>query len=238
MFSICPSGHRSSFGRPMEVYMKSGLHTDVHWKSRGRLMPTGTKPNCINLVLTNKEEIFKNSNVLAVGISHHHSFIVTALKSQFIKGNAKIKLYRDYSSFKADLDQNLKCTTSFKYSDFQSTFTRVLHNHVPIKKKILGFHNNLFLTKILRKAIMHRSKLKNIYNKKRTNDNWANYAKQRNFCVNLLRKTKKDYFHNLSIRDLSDNRKFWKTIEPHFTNKRLTSNKLLFKEKGNLVSNE
>ena len=207
-------------------------------------MPTGAKPNCINLVLTNKEEIFKNSNVLiAVGISHHHSFFVTALKSQFIKGNAKIKLYRDYSSFqiemfKADLDQNLKCTTSFKYSDFQSTFTRVLHNHVPIKKKILGFNDSLFLTKILRKAIMHRSKFKNIYNKKRTNDNWANYVKQRNFCVNLLRKTKKDYFHNLSIRDLSDNRKFWKTIEPHFTNKRLTSNKLLIKEEGNLVSNE
>ena len=231
MFSICPSGHRSSFGRPVEVYMKSELHIDVHWKSRGRLKPTGAKPNCINLVLTSKEEIFKNSNVLAAGISHHRSFIVTALKSQFIKGNAKIKLYRDYSSFqmemfKADLDLNLKCTTGFEYSDFQSTFTRVLHNHAPIKKKILRFNNSPFMTKTLRKAIMHRSKLKNIYNKKRTNDNWANYAKQRNYCVNLLRKTKKDYFHNLNIRDLSDNRKFWKTIEPHFTNKRLTSTSL------------
>ena len=58
------------------------------------------------------------------------------------------------------------------------------------------------MTKTLRKAIMHRSKLKNIYNKKRTNDNWANYKKQRNFCVNLLRKTKTDYFQNLNIRDL------------------------------------
>ena len=51
-----------------------------------------------------------------------------------------MKLYREYSSFqmemlKADLDQNLKCTTSFEYSDFQSSFTRVLHNHAPIKKK-------------------------------------------------------------------------------------------------------
>ena len=31
------------------------------------------------------------------------------------------------------------------------------------------------MTKTLKKAIMHRSKLKNIYNKKRTNDNWADY---------------------------------------------------------------
>ena len=63
-------------------------------------------------------------------------------------------------------------------------------------KKILRFSNNPFMTKTLRKAIMHRSKFKNIYNKKRADDNWAYYKKQRNFCVNLLHKTKKDYFQN------------------------------------------
>ena len=44
---------------------------------------------------------------------------------------------------------------------------------------------------------MHRSKLKNVYKKKWANDNWANYKKQRKFCVNLLGKTKKDHFQNL-----------------------------------------
>ena len=187
------------------------------------------KPNYIDLIFTNKKELFKNSNILEVGISDHHSLIVTALKSQLIKDNAKMKLYRDYSSFrmeifKADLDQNLKCATSFEYSDFRRTLTRVLHNHALIKKKILRFNNSRFMTKTLRKAIMHRSKFKNIYNKKRTNDNWVNYKKQRNFSVNLLRKTKKDYFQNLNTRDLSNNRKFWKTIKPYFTNKGLNSN--------------
>ena len=94
------------------------------------------------------------------------------------------------------------------------------------------------MTKTLRKSIMHRSKFKNIYSKKRTNNYWANYKKQRNFCVNLLRKTKTDYFQNLNIRDLSDNRKFWKTVKPYFSNKGLNSNKLLLKEKENLASNE
>ena len=79
------------------------------------------------------------------------------------------------------------------------------------------------MTKTLRKAIVHRSKFKNIYNKKWTNDNWANYKKQRNFCVILLRKTKTGYYYpvTLNIRDLSDNRKFWKTIKPYFTDKGL-----------------
>ena len=47
------------------------------------------KPNCIDLILTNKKELFKNSNVLEVGILAHRSFIVTALKSQLTKRNAK-----------------------------------------------------------------------------------------------------------------------------------------------------
>ena len=69
-----------------------------------------------------------------------------------------MKLYRDYSSFQmerfwADLDQNLKCRNSFEYSDFQSTFTPVLHNYAAIKKKILRFNNIPFMTKTLRKAI-------------------------------------------------------------------------------------
>ena len=84
---------------------------------------------------------------------------------------------------------------------------------------------------------MHRSKLNDIYNNKMTEYNWANYTKQRHFSVNLLRKTKKDHFPNLNIRDLSDNRKLWKTVKLYFS-KGLNSNQFLLKEKGNLVSNE
>ena len=94
-------------------------------------------------------------------------------------------------------------------------------NMVPLRKKILRFNHNTFMSKALRKAIMHRSKLKNIYNKKRADVNWTNYKRQRNFCVTLLRSTKKEYFQNLNVKDLSDNKKFWKAIKPYFSNKGL-----------------
>ena len=35
------SGHQTSFGRLMDVFMKSGHHIDVYWTSKGRLMPAG-----------------------------------------------------------------------------------------------------------------------------------------------------------------------------------------------------
>ena len=46
------------------------------------------------------------------------------------------------------------------------------------------------MSKALRKAIMVRSKLKNMYDKNRTGENWNRYKRQRDFCVSLLRKTK------------------------------------------------
>ena len=72
----------------------------------------------------------------------------------------------------------------------------------------MRFNNNPFMSKAFRKAVMHRWNLKNIYNKYRTEDNRANYKKQRNFCVNLLRKAKTEYFQKINVKDLSDNRKF------------------------------
>ena len=80
------------------------------------------------------------TDVIEVGISDHHSLIVTALKSLPLKGNAKPILYRDYSSFnidhfKEDLSNNLKNNNITEYSHFQNIFLEILHKHAPIKKK-------------------------------------------------------------------------------------------------------
>ena len=52
-----PSGHQTSFGRPTDVYMKSGLRIDVHWTSKRRLMHNGRhiKLNHRNIALLLQE---------------------------------------------------------------------------------------------------------------------------------------------------------------------------------------
>ena len=96
-------------------------------------------------------------------------------------------------NFKAELDNKLKSGVITAYSNFQNIFIQVLNNHAPAKKKIVRFNNNPLMTKTLRK-VMHRSRLKNIFIRKRNDKNWENYKKQRNFCVDILRKTKPEYF--------------------------------------------
>ena len=70
------------------------------------------------------------------------------------------------------------------------------------------------MPKALRKAIMHSSKLKNIYNKCRTEDNCWNYKKQTHLCVNLLRKTRAEYFPKPNVKDLPDHETFGKQWNP------------------------
>ena len=71
------------------------------------------------------------------------------------------------------------------------------------------------MTKELRKEIMKRWKLRNKFNGSRNYENWCNI----NYCVNLLRKTKKQYYENLSVKNVMDNQTFWKTVKPYFDNK-------------------
>ena len=59
-----------------------------------------------------------------------------------------------------------------------------------------------------------------------------------NFHINLLCNTKKYDFQKLNIKDLTDNKKFWKTIKPFFSNKVLNSNKLMLREKDVVVADE
>ena len=68
---------------------------------------------------------------------------------------------------------------------------------------------------------MDRSRLRNKFlrERERTKESKVAYNKQRNICVSLLRKSKRDYFANLDTKIMKDNRKFWKTVNPLFSEK-------------------
>ena len=111
-------------------------------------------------------------------------------------------------------------------------FTTVFNKHAPLKFKFVRANDGPFMSKGLRKAIMLRSKLRNNLNKSKTQQANLAYKKQRNLCTSFLRKTKREYFANLNPSLISDNKKFWKTIKPLFSEKVTTS------ESITLIENE
>ena len=79
---------------------------------------------------------------------------------------------------------------------------------------------------------MKRSKLRNRFLKEKPETSRKPCNIQRNYCVNLLKKTKREYFANIKINNIADNKKFWQTVKPLF------SDKINHRETINLIDNE
>ena len=83
---------------------------------------------------------------------------------------------------------------------------------------------------------MKRSYLEKVYFKKKTPDSLKKIKKQKNYCSRLYKKERKKYFESLDPRRISDNKSFWKNIQPFFSEKRKISNKItLVENKENAV---
>ena len=131
------------------------------------------------------------------------------------------------------LDENIKT-----FDNFFDTFQNTLDDFAPSKIKVLRYNSQPFLTKKLRKAIIARSRLRNKFNANRSRKNWNLYKKQRNVCVKILRQSKKNYYENIDVKQISDSKKFWKTIRPSFSNKTKTANTIILSEKDDIIKEE
>ena len=95
-----------------------------------------------------------------------------------------------------------------EYQHFLKIFIEVLNKHAPMKEKYLSANQGRFMAKNLHKAITKRSRLRNKFLSDRTKMSRKEYKKQRNLCVNLLKRAKKQHFSNLHINSILDMKKF------------------------------
>jgi len=171
-------------------------------------------PSSIDVILTNKPNVFENSITLTTGLSDHHKMTVTVMKKYFKKLEPMITVYRDYKSmddtkFRDEIRNRLEDLESLTVDKFKNIFNEVLDNHAPQKQKVVRGNNAPFMNKILSKEFMKRARLKNSFYKNPTPENKALYKKQRNYCANLLKREKKKYYNNLDLKIFDSNKKFW-----------------------------
>ena len=202
-----------------------------------------SNPSCIDLFLTNHPKFFQNTMTISSGLSDFHKLIVTVLKTKFCKAQPKIMYYRNYKNFdkiafRAKLRQQLENNKSSNYIDFENIFLSILEEQAPLKKKTIRANHAPYMTKALRKAIMRRSALENQYHKNKTPEHSAAYKKHKNFCSRLYKKERKKYYSNLNLNDITDNKKFWKTIKPMFSNKEQTGKKITLVNENEILSTE
>ena len=80
--------------------------------------------------------------------------------------------------------------------------------------------------------MMKRTCLRNKFLKDRKQRKQKRYSKQRNYCVSLIRKMKKDYYSTLDINKVTDNKTFWKTIKPFQSDKIVSTERITLIDNG------
>ena len=203
------------------------------------------RPTCIDLILTNKYRSFQNSNVIETGLSDFHLLTVTVLKSTFRKKPPKVIKYRDYRNYSYDhfrvhVNSELNGIDLHAISNdsYVNLISNILNVHAPIKTKYVRANDQPFMNKDLRKEHMKRSRLRNRYRKMKTTENEMKYKKQRNLCANLLKRAKSSYFEKLKPSSICDNKTFWKTVKPLFSEKILSSDNITLIEDDEIISDD
>ena len=85
---------------------------------------------------------------------------------------------------------------------------------------------------------MKRSKLENKFSKERNAKNWSDYKQQQNYCSNLLKESKTRHFNNLNAKVETENKRFWKTTKPFFTDNTKNSNNIILTENYQTIREE
>ena len=173
------------------------------------------KPSFIDLILINCLKLFMNTQTVATGLSDLNKLTLTGVKIHYEKPSPKIVTYRDYKIFS---NESFRSDVINKIGRYLM-FLALLNKHAPTKKRYIRANQKNFMDKELNQAIMVRSKLRNKILKLKTEESRLVYNRQRNYCIKLLRQKKKVYFKNLNINSIIDNKLFWKTICPVFSEK-------------------
>ena len=208
-------------------------------------------PTCLDLILTKSVQSFQSSSVCETGVSDFHKLTITVLKQYFPKLKPKMVNYKDYQNFqnnefRAELDNEMSKHDlgNMEYQRFLNIFIDILNKHAPMKQKYLIANQGRFMTKHLHKVIMKRSRLRNKFLRDRTDTSRDEYKKQSNLCVSLLKKAKKDHFANVDTKSVTDNKKFWQTVKPLFSNKvkvkkviKLVENDVMIEDESKIAKN-
>ena len=150
-------------------------------------------------MLTNSHISFQNSSAIETGLSDFHQMIVAILKTCFQKKEPKIIQYRDYKTFCEEeyreflvnlVSDHDQCPS---YDIFLRKCKIALKRRALLKHKYLRSNHSPLMNKDIYKAIKDRTRLRHKFLRSWSVEDRKAYNKQRNYCVSLIRKIKKDY---------------------------------------------
>ena len=134
--------------------------------------------------------------------------------------------------------QNLISTHPSIYGNFESIFLETLEANAPTKTKLVRANDKPHMNKDLRKAMRKRSILKKVANNSKREEDVRKYKEQKNLVVELNTQAKRQYFMSMQSKKIDNDKKFWNTVKPLFSNKNPMKEKITMIEDGRVLSND
>jgi hypothetical protein len=208
-----------------------------------------SNPTLIDVMLVTKRRKIMSTFSKDVGISDFHNLIGGVLRIHKPTPKTKRVSYRQLS--KVDYDKILSdlCETNLMHSllhsnnadeackSIQGQLLNLLDKHAPKKQKIIKKSDFHCMTKELRRAILHRNKLRNKYYKFRSQHYLSLYKTQRNVVNSIKRQEIRKYFEE-KCKTGTRNKDFWKAIKPLFSKSRTKADSIPLRENGEIVTDD
>ena len=199
-------------------------------------------PTSLDVLLTNKNKSFINSNVVITGLSDWHGMVSTMTRTHVKKLPPKTIKFRSFKNFSEEnfihdiksITENRDFTGEIEpFENLAIDFLNVIDRHAPLKTKIVRGNDAPFMTSELRREIRHRSKLAKIARTEKSPQSILAFHKQRNKCNRLKFENKKVYFEKVTA---DGGKRFWQAIKPFVSDKGSHGNdEYILEENGTLI---
>ena len=199
-------------------------------------------PSCVDLFITNRTGSFMKTTAVSTGLSDFHKMVVTVMRTTFPKTGPLTVRFRDFckydsTAFGIDLDRRMR-NQPVNYDTLEKIFLETLDLHAPQKSKVVRANHKPYVSKEMRKAIMLRSQLQNLMYAHNTIEYKNAFKHQKNYCNRLYKRERKKYYSNLNLNNITDNKKFWKTVKPLFGDKGGTKAKIVLVEGDKIINDD
>ena len=163
------------------------------------------------------------------------------MKVFYKKQKTNIVMYRNYKhisdeAFMLDVKNSITQMTfeniNLEFDRLKTALDEVIQRHAPINRRYVWANQAPFINKKINKEIVKRSCLRNTFLSRKSDIDRMTYNKQRDLCESLVTSEKKNFFSNINTNDITDNKTFWKTVKPLFTDKIKTKSKITLMEKN------
>ena len=204
----------------------------------------GSTPTCLDVILVSNPRRFLSTLNAPCPISDFHNIIGAAIKRFAPMKMPQTIYYRSYKNFiESDFCEDIEhapfhVMNIFDDVDDMAWFTSslikyVVDNHAPVKSKTVKFQSVPYMNSALRKAQYKRNMARNRF-KRYGKSCWEENRRHRNLVVKIRKSSMRKYFEDKCSKQ---DRHFWKTISPFFSDKRFRNGRnIALSENDNIVN--